>query len=115
MVLEHIRKEIHALEHPLPKTKSPQTAGLKWTDASAALIELAYALQSSGSINHGNVDVKTIITILEELFQTDTGNYYSVYNQNIRIRKKNRTIYLNKIRVALENRMNESDENPRFK
>jgi len=77
------------------------------------LIELAYALQAVGSINQGHTDVKTIIQGLEGLFQIQLGNYYGVFNQNIRTRTKNRTEYLDQLKTAVIKRMDDSDENPR--
>jgi len=112
-LINQIEFDIHCLHHPqMDLIKSSE---LRWTDSKAALIELAYAIQSKGSLNNGNVDVKTIITGLQHLFQIDLGNYYAVYNQNIRLRKKDRTGYLSQLILAMEKRMDDADEHPRFK
>ncbi|GAB3351010.1 RteC domain-containing protein [Arachidicoccus ginsenosidivorans] len=112
-LIEQIHFDIHCLNHPqLELVKSSE---LRWTDSKVALIELAYAIQSKGALNNGNSDVKTIISGLQHLFQIDLGNYYAVYNQNIRLRKKNRTDYLSQLMGALEKRMDDADEHPRFK
>jgi hypothetical protein len=60
---------------------------LKWTASKASLIELLYALQTSGSFNNGSIDLKSLATSLENLFDIDLGNYYRVF-QEIRIRKQ---------------------------
>lgn len=111
----HIQNDINNLYRQQPNPENEEPYRLIWTDSKVALIELAYAIQSRGALNHGNVDIKTVMNILQEVFQIHLGNYYGVYQQNIRIRKKNRTAYLDQLRKDLEKRMDESEENPRFR
>lgn len=85
-----------------------------WTDSKVALIELAYAIHSRGAINNGKADVKDVVTRLEQAFNISLGNYYAVFQQNIRIRKKNRTVFMDQLREYLERRMDELDEHPRY-
>ncbi len=116
MVRGYLQKSIYQLEHPGEQVDpSPEKdQKFQWTDSKVALIELAYALQSRGSINNGRPDVKQVIGIFEQLFDIDLGNYYGVFQQNIRIRKKGRTVYLDQLKEYLERRMDDSDENPRY-
>ena len=86
---------------------------LKWTGSKVSLIELLYALQSSGSFNNGALDLKNLASAFEGLFQIDLGNYYRVF-QEIRIRKQSRTTFLDKLKNRLIKRMDEADENPKF-
>lgn len=79
-----------------------------WTDSKSALIELVYALHSRGAVNHGKSDVKMIIQIMESLFDVQVGNFYRTF-QSMRIRKKNRTIFLDSLKDSLEKRMDETD------
>jgi hypothetical protein len=81
-----------------------------WTDSKAALIELAYAIHSRGSVNHGKDDVKDIITDLEMFFDVQVGNFYRTF-QSMRIRKKKRTLYLDTLKESLERRMDDTDMN----
>lgn len=113
MLNEYLLSELYAIHHPLSphdaasiKTRPDTT----WTDPKVDLIELGYSIQSRGSVNHGKADVKLIMTALEHVFNVSTGNYYAVFQQNIRIRKKNRTIYLDGLKDSLEKRMDDSDE-----
>lgn len=80
----------------------------QWTDSKSALIELAYALHSRGAVNHGKSDVKLIIRIMESLFDVQVGNFYRTF-QSMRIRKKNRTAFLDSLKDSLEKRMDETD------
>lgn len=77
-----------------------------WTDSKAALVELAYALYSRGSINYGKADIKEIVSELEYLFNIHLGNFYRTY-MDISIRKKSRTPYLDSLKESLERRMDE--------
>jgi hypothetical protein len=83
--------------------------GLTWTAPKAYLIELLYALYSTGVFNHGRADLKKIAQFLEAAFQVQLGNYYRVF-QDIRIRKKSRTSFLDQMRELLLRRMDETDD-----
>lgn len=83
--------------------------GLTWTAPKANLIELIYALYSTGVFNHGRADLKKIAQFLEATFQVQLGNYYRVF-QDIRIRKKSRTSFLDQMRELLLRRMDETDD-----
>lgn len=84
-----------------------------WTASKAALIELLYAVQTSGSCNNGAIDVKQLATHFEELFNVKLGNFYRTF-QEIRIRKISRTSFLDQLKESLIERMDNSDINPRF-
>lgn len=82
----------------------------RWTDNKVDLVELAYAVHARGSIDRGKADVKQVIEIFENAFNIDLGNYYGVFTQNIRLRKKNRTVFIDQLKENLERRMTELDE-----
>ncbi len=87
--------------------------GHKWTDPKVALVEVVYALHAKGAVDNGNADVKDIVEGFEYIFNIDLGNYYAVFQQNIRLRKrKNRTSYLDSLIEYFERRMEYLDENP---
>jgi hypothetical protein len=81
---------------------------LEWTGSKTSLIELLYALQSAGVFNHGQADIKKVAGFLGMVFHVSLGNYYRVF-QEIRLRKKNRTSFLDKLRQTLIRRMEEND------
>lgn len=113
MLNEYLLSEVYVLQNPssssdpLAILNKPDTT---WTDSKVDLIELGYAIQSRGSVNHGKADVKLIMSALEYAFNINTGNYYAVFQQNIRIRKKSRTVYIDKLKDALDGRMDDTDE-----
>ncbi|HET7118868.1 MAG TPA: RteC domain-containing protein [Hanamia sp.] len=88
------------------------TPKIKWTASKVSLIELLYALQSSGSFNNGSIDLKNLASSFEKIFDIDLGNFYRVF-QEIRIRKQSRTTFLDQLKIKLIKRMDDSDENPK--
>ncbi len=76
---------------------------LKWTDPKSALIELGYGLFCKASLNNGQATIKQIIAVLEYMFSIDLGNWPTVFNQNIRLRKMiSPTEYLDSLPVSLK-------------
>ena len=73
---------------------------LTWTDSKAALIELAYALQSAGSLNDHKAGLREIIECLQSAFQIDVGHYPRVF-QEILSRKSGYSNYIDKLREKL--------------
>lgn len=99
-------------DNQLPLDGSSGKAVITWTASKTALIELTYALQSSGVFNFGRADVKQVVTLLERSFDVKLGNFYRVF-QGQRIRKKSRTSFLDELKASIIKRMDESDLNPR--
>jgi hypothetical protein len=88
------------------------TEHLTWTASKAALIELIYACQSLGTFNNGEADIREIADLFERVFKVDLGNLYRTF-QEIRIRKKGRTFFLDQLRDELIKRMDFTDEHPK--
>ncbi len=109
--LQHyLNNVIFLLDHPGLISSKDEKPRNRWTDSKAALIELVYAMHSRGSINNGKGDVKQIVADLESFFNIQVGNFYRTF-QSMRIRKKNRTAYLDTLKESLERRMDEADFN----
>lgn len=87
---------------------SATDASLTWTGSKTDLTELIYALHSAGVFNNSNADVKQIARTFEDLFQVSLGNYYRTF-QEIRLRKKGRTNFVDELRQSLINRIESSD------
>ena len=99
---EFIKDSINKLQasNEFQRNRNPDILKLKWTASKVSLIELMYALQSSGSCNNGSTDLKNLATNFENLFNIDLGNYYRVF-QEIRIRKESRTTFLDQLKDQL--------------
>lgn len=80
---------------------------IRFTGKKNALIELGYALVSSGDINHGNIEIKEFMKYLSSIFNIDLGGYYDAY---IAMKeRKDQTAYLNLLAEKLSKRMKEDD------
>lgn len=102
------------LERLTPKKNilKSERGGLSWTAPKAALIELLYALYSSGVFNNGRTSIQQIAAFIENSLNIRLGNYYRAF-QEIRIRKKNRTQFLDELKTKLSEKMDFDDEHPR--
>ena len=81
---------------------------IKWTGSKVDLIELIYALHSSGVIDHGNSSVKKIASYFEAQFNCPLGDYYRSYSE-LRYRKKSRTKFLDLLSEQLQKKMDQDD------
>jgi len=82
---------------------------LKWTAPKVSMIELMYALHSEGVLNNGTADLKDIAECFEKIFSVDLGQYRRTFLE-IRVRKSDRTKFIDKLRKTLNDRMDNADE-----
>ena len=112
MLIVYLQQEIEKLESNTdnPKFLKPmkQTSKLFWTRSKTELIELIYALHSSGAINSGTADIKEMASLFEHMFNIDLGNYYHTFIE-IRARKCSKTKFLDSLIDALNKRFDELD------
>jgi len=90
-------------------TKSSIKSNLYWTSSKVDLNELIYAVHSSGAINNGAAGIKEIATVFEQVFNIDLGNYYHRAIE-IRSRKINKTIFMDRLKESLIKDMGRFDE-----
>lgn len=92
----YMEEQQHSINSKIP---------VRFTGKKAALIELGYALVSSGDINHGNIEIKEFMKFLSTMFNIDLGGYYDAY---IAMKeRKDQTAYLKKLEECLAKRMDE--------
>lgn len=104
MVRSYVLAGIQKIENPRPETV---TSALTWTGAKTDLVELIYALQASEVFNKGNAGVKQIASQFETMFKVSLGNYYRVF-QEIRLRKRGQTNFIDALKLVLEKKISES-------
>ena len=108
---QFLQEQLHALDpqkwNPFPFSESENA--LRWTGSKTDLIELLYALQSAGAFNQGHADLKQVGLYFEKIFHVDLGNYYRTF-QEIRLRKKSRTAFLDQLSKTLVQRMEATEE-----
>lgn len=80
--------------------KSPIT----WTGNQTELVELIYALAESGTLNNGNIEIKTAIEYFQAMFKVDLKHYYHKF-RDITNRKKERAVFLDKLKMSLDRKI----------
>lgn len=112
MLIVYLQQEIEKLENNTQiakKSLMKQTPKLFWTGSKTELIELIYALHSSGVINSGTADIKEMAIMFEQIFNIDLGNYYHTFIE-IRARKCSKTKFLDRLIDVLNQRFEDADE-----
>lgn len=113
MLIVYLKTEINKLENSngMELTINPyqKESRLFWTANKTDLVELIYALHTTGAINSGTADIKEMASVCERLFNIELGDYYRTYLE-IRSRKINQTKFLDKLKESLIVRMEKADE-----
>ncbi|MFK5982238.1 MAG: RteC domain-containing protein [Flavobacteriaceae bacterium] len=113
MLIVHLKTEIDKLENNNGMETTIQSfqkqSKLFWTASKTDLIELIYALHSSGAINSGTADIKEMAAACESLFNVDLGHYYHTFIE-LKARKTNQTKFLDSLKESFIKRIEESDE-----
>lgn len=106
---KYLDNEIHKLDSEInPEVKKQVPGNYGWTDKKVYLAELAYALVELGVINNGKIGLAEMATILAGSTPIDPRELYRAF-QDIQMRKKNRTVFLDKLKEALINKINKSE------
>lgn len=111
MLIVYLQQEIDKLENYKENQNTnlmKQSSRLFWTGSKTELIELIYALHSSGAINSGTADIKEMASLFEQLFNIDLGNYYHTFIE-IRARKGSKTKFIDRLEEALLKKIQDSD------
>ncbi|RAJ19136.1 RteC protein [Gelidibacter algens] len=111
MLIVYLQQEIEKLEsnnNAYQNAMKNSSSKLFWTGNKTELIELIYALHSSGAINSGTADIKELASVFEQLFNIELGNYYHTFIE-IRARKSSKTKFMNKLTDSLIKRFENSD------
>jgi len=90
--------------------RQPQSAKDKfvWTESKIALVELIYALQASGCINRGVLDIKEAALFFESVFSIDLGDYYRTY---LEIKnRQNPSKFMDTLRDSLLKKIEQQDD-----
>lgn len=97
---EYLIQEQKKMNDCVTKSEPP----VFWTGNQTDLVELLYALVESGSFNNGNVQIKSVILYFQQIFQVDLKYYYHKFT-DISNRKKERTVFLDRLKICLTKKM----------
>ncbi|WP_370089401.1 RteC domain-containing protein [Ekhidna sp.] len=94
--IQFLRNEEYMLKNPSLDPSWEFMKSLEWQGSKTDLVELIYALHSSGSLKG---DLKDIISVMERSFNVDLGYFYRLYT-DIKL-KKNPTSYIDSLKASL--------------
>lgn len=107
-VIKKIAKDLDKLIQSLENTDDMKPP-VKWTGSVADLVELAYGIIESKRFNGGDVDIKTVVQYLCDMFSFEVKDCYDTYRA-IRRRVDSRTLLLDEMKEKLNDRMDRADE-----
>jgi len=82
---------------------------LKWTGESLNLIEILYALYSTGQINNGKTELSEIAEVFQGVFQVNLKRYYRRFLEIKQRKDISKTRFLDEMRAALLKRIDDAD------
>jgi hypothetical protein len=98
----------------LPENEPPNF-DYYWTGTKIDLLEMAYSLHATDSINNGHATITEIVVFLFTLFgMKPPCNFSSTYGI-MRMRPESRTQFLDQMKKALELKMDMNDEKERMR
>lgn len=106
-ISEYLDKELFDIDCSSSSLWKNEIPKIAWTDSKVGLIELIYALHSTGCFNNGNADIKEIAHYFSNVFSIDLGDYYRNY---LEIKSRNEpTKLLEELQRNLQRRIEEQD------
>lgn len=75
-----------------------------WTGTKNALIELIYALHTSGAISNGKVGLRRVSMVFQSVFRTPLGDIHHAFHR-MKDRAGKRTLFIDQLKSSLEDYM----------
>lgn len=108
-ILERIRL-IYVRPEPVIPDALLSRGKLKWTDEKIKLVELAYGIFLSGSINAGKLEIADVVAWLERSLNIDLGVAYRKFISIGRRKNVSYTKYLDEMREKIVGYISEKDK-----
>ena len=86
-----------------------EALNVQWTGKKSQQVELIYGLHSVGCISYGKLPISQITKVFEKLFKVELGDLYHTFHR-MKGRSKNLTPFLDALKVALLDHINNSDQ-----
>lgn len=111
LVQIYLESRLRGVDYRIQKDKAQviNNSKLTWTGNKSSLVELLYAMHTEKVLNNGTSDIKETAEYFEKIFNIDLGDYYRTFLE-IRMRKTNKTKFLNSLTDSLIKKMEEADE-----
>jgi hypothetical protein len=110
----YLGNEIRKLTEPKAKIKVGTDSEItgpkeKWTSNQVDYVEMLYAVKELGAINNGQTTVQKLHQLFSKILIVPDIDIYEKY-QDIKSRKKNKTVFIDKLRDTLRSKIDKSDE-----
>ncbi len=105
---ELLKVNVHERISSLDSNTSKKSS-MRWTGKKTDAVELLFALQASGSVNNGEVEIKKMVESFEELFNIQLGNYYD-FLRKMRMRKNSQPAFLDSLKTKFLLRIGQMDD-----
>lgn len=86
------------------ETQPLATEDICWTGTKNALIELIYALHTSGAISDGKVGLRRVSMVLQSVFRIPLGDIHHAFHR-MKDRAGKRTLFIDQLKSSLEEYM----------
>jgi hypothetical protein len=107
-VLDNSLQETLMRSEELAVFQAGEQPALIWTLSKTDLIELIYALHSSGAFNKGTATIAQITRFFEHVLQIQLGNTSMVFQEILR--RKDSTAFVDRLKKKLEEHIERIDE-----
>jgi len=114
-VIDYCKNEINNLKLLKRLPVSPDGSiqfrtNLTWTQKKRALIELIYAILSSGAVNNGKADINEMVRAFEIVFNVKLPRFYHIWFEMRSRKPDNRVWFIDLLKKSLLKRMDDADE-----
>ncbi|HBL77069.1 MAG: hypothetical protein A2W90_19140 [Bacteroidetes bacterium GWF2_42_66] len=110
MLSDYIHKELEKLENPEKDMDAGLKSKYRWTGKKIDIGEIVYAFYYAKVINSGNITIKELAEVFDQMLGTDLAKDIYRLHLEIRQRKIDRTKFLDLLRSILRQRLDEEDE-----
>lgn len=110
VLIVYLQQEIAHIQqaYPLVPQAKKNIPTVKWSHHKVDLIELIYALHTTGAINKGTASINEIALLFERIFDIELGDYYRTF---LELRSRQIPLkFLDHLKSSLYQRMLEADE-----
>ncbi|PZR16209.1 MAG: tetracycline regulation of excision, RteC [Flavobacterium psychrophilum] len=80
---------------------------LQWTGTKNALIELIYALHTSGALSNGKIGVRKVSQVFQAIFKISLGDVHHAFHR-MKDRSAKRTLFIDQLKNSLEDYMDKN-------
>ena len=108
-LVHYFEKKKYIIKNNLNGTHAAIKAKIHWPFNNTNYVELLYALHAKGLGRKNNMSIIKVSEHLEQIFDITPKDIYKTY-QDIKNRKKSRTLFLDELSTGILSEMNKSEE-----